>query len=380
MGQAVGQTVLDAALAEVATATRLSLCSAEPANFAGIAAVQLGSVSLTAGAGNGDFTLGDGDASARKMTAPGQDPVSVSTTGTATHVVLDDGTDLVYVTTCPSIALTSGGDAVVSAWDVEFGDPGASWEFTNLAGLGLTLQTQHECDTKHPTGWDEFDGNVDGATPATPSPASQIVSGGPLDNYIRFTCENLEDSWTSRYMRFFPGATQVACGVVMRADWEAEVDALSYFKGVSARIDNGSEEADNWFGFAPVGNPTRTTEQNRRIRAVQFTNFTGTEADYDPDLNTPHEEIDMGSWFKLEWFIDLDNERVRWWLNGTLIGDSDLGGGGWTFDNLELLPGSSIPEVKVPQITLGGGSGIGFPTPLTAASYFDVARCYIYHN
>ncbi len=115
--------ILDAALDEIATSTRLTVLSGEPANFAGIAALLLASVALTAGDGNGDFTIADGDTSGRKLTVAQQSSISITATGTATHVGLDDATDLQYVTTCTSQALTSGGTVTVPAWDIEIADP-----------------------------------------------------------------------------------------------------------------------------------------------------------------------------------------------------------------------------------------------------------------
>ena len=123
MAKAAPNSTLDALLAEIATGTRLVVCSAEPANFAGIAAVALADVVVTAGDGNGDFTIADGDTSGRKVTIAQQATITIDTTGTATHVVIDDGTDLHYVTTCTSQALTSGGTVTVPAWDVEVADP-----------------------------------------------------------------------------------------------------------------------------------------------------------------------------------------------------------------------------------------------------------------
>lgn len=123
MGKSVHNDVLDAALDEIATATRLVVCSAEPANFAGIAAVLLAEVVLTAGDGNGDYTIADGDSSGRKITVSQQDTIPIDTTGTATHIVLDDGTTLQYVTTCTSQEITSGGTVTVPVWDVELSDP-----------------------------------------------------------------------------------------------------------------------------------------------------------------------------------------------------------------------------------------------------------------
>lgn len=120
MGKALAAAVLDAGLAEIATATRLVLCSGEPANFAGIAAVALGSIALTAGDGNGDFVIAAGDLSGRKVTVGQQTGVNITASGTLTHIAIDDGTTLLHVTTHPSEALTSGGTATVAAWDVEF--------------------------------------------------------------------------------------------------------------------------------------------------------------------------------------------------------------------------------------------------------------------
>lgn len=125
MAKSVHNDVLDAALDEIATATRMVVCSGEPANFAGIAAVALADVTLTAGDGNGDYTIADGDTSGRKVTVAQQADIPVDTGGTATHVSLDDGTTLLYVTTCTSVAVSGGGTVTVPAWKVEIADPSA---------------------------------------------------------------------------------------------------------------------------------------------------------------------------------------------------------------------------------------------------------------
>lgn len=114
---------MDAALAYAAVSTRLTVLSGQPANFAGIAAVLLASVTMTAGDGNGDYTIANGDTSGRKLTVAQQSSMSISSSGTATHVGLDDGTTLRYVTTCTSQALTSGGTVTAPAWDIEVADP-----------------------------------------------------------------------------------------------------------------------------------------------------------------------------------------------------------------------------------------------------------------
>lgn len=122
MAKACSDAYMDAMLALIDDATTLTVCSAQPANQAGIAAVALASVTLTAGAGNGDYTLANGDTSGRKLTIAQQSGISITASGTATHVVLDDGTNI-YVTTCTSQALTSGGTVTVPAFDIEVADP-----------------------------------------------------------------------------------------------------------------------------------------------------------------------------------------------------------------------------------------------------------------
>ena len=122
MAKATADAVLDAALAKIATCTRMVVCSAEPANFAGIAAVALADVVLTAGDGNGDYVIAD-HTSGRKVTVGAQSAVTVDTTGTATHVCFDDGTTLLQVTTCTSQALTAANTVNVPAYLISVADP-----------------------------------------------------------------------------------------------------------------------------------------------------------------------------------------------------------------------------------------------------------------
>ena len=112
--------MLDAALDYVAGSTFAVACSAQPANYAGIAAVALADVALT----GGDFTKANGDASGRKTTVAAKSGVTIDTSGTATHIALHDGTTLRYVTTCTSLALTAGAGNTVNfpAWKIELAD------------------------------------------------------------------------------------------------------------------------------------------------------------------------------------------------------------------------------------------------------------------
>jgi hypothetical protein len=122
MAKFTADSVLDAALAKVATATRMVITSAQPANFAGIAAVALADNVMTAGAGNGDYTLADGDTSGRKLTVLAQNGITVDASGNASHVCLDDGATLLHVTTITALAVTAGNTINVGAYDVEFAD------------------------------------------------------------------------------------------------------------------------------------------------------------------------------------------------------------------------------------------------------------------
>jgi len=100
----------------------MHICSGEPANYAGIAAVSLASVALTP---NTDFTKANGDTSGRKVTVASKSGVSVTSSGSATHIAiaLSSDTTLRYVTTCTPQALTSGNTVNVPAWKIEVADP-----------------------------------------------------------------------------------------------------------------------------------------------------------------------------------------------------------------------------------------------------------------
>jgi hypothetical protein len=123
MGKAHSDAVLDAPCTKIATGARLVVCSGEPANFAGIAAVALADVAMTPGDGNGDYVIGNGDVSGRKVRVQQQSNIPIDSSGSATHIAVDDGSALLSVTTCTSQALTAGGTVTVPAFDFEFTDP-----------------------------------------------------------------------------------------------------------------------------------------------------------------------------------------------------------------------------------------------------------------
>lgn len=112
-------SVMDAALDKVATATMLRVCSgsSNPADRAAAVSATLASVAVD----SGDFAKSDGT-SGRKTTVAAQSGISITATGDATCICLDDGTNLLYVTTTTTQTLTSGGTVSTPAWTIQIGD------------------------------------------------------------------------------------------------------------------------------------------------------------------------------------------------------------------------------------------------------------------
>lgn len=123
MAKFVTDSAMDAALGIIDDGTILTVCSAQPTTRTeAVTTYALADVVLTAGAGNGDFVLANGDTSGRKLTVTQQADIPIDTSGTATHVAICDATNLLLVTTCTSQALTSGGTVTVPAFDLEIAD------------------------------------------------------------------------------------------------------------------------------------------------------------------------------------------------------------------------------------------------------------------
>lgn len=122
MGKQAPDATIDAMFDYIDLCNIQHICSAEPANYAGIAAVSLGSVAMVP---NTDFTKANGDTSGRKVTMAAKNAVSITGTGNATHLALALTSDstLRYVTTCTSQAVVNGNTANIPAWKVEVADP-----------------------------------------------------------------------------------------------------------------------------------------------------------------------------------------------------------------------------------------------------------------
>jgi hypothetical protein len=124
MAKATPDAVLDKTLDEIATATRMIACSAQPTTYTEAnATYALADVTMA----GGDFTKANGDTNGRKVTMGAKSAVLIDTSGTANHIALVrvSDTTLIYVTTCTSQALTANGSNTVNfpAWDIEIADP-----------------------------------------------------------------------------------------------------------------------------------------------------------------------------------------------------------------------------------------------------------------
>lgn len=114
-------SVMDAALDKVATSTILRVCSgaSNPVDRAAAITATLASVVVD----GTDFTKANGDVSGRKTTVATQSNISITTSGDATCVVLDNGVIILYIVPSTTQPLTAGGTVTTPAFDVEIGDP-----------------------------------------------------------------------------------------------------------------------------------------------------------------------------------------------------------------------------------------------------------------
>ena len=98
--------------------TRIDICSSEPANYAGIAAVTLGNATVNTGATQNGATDG------RRVIVPAITTGTVTGTGTATHWALSDGTAILVATgpLSASQAVTSGNTFTLDAISITIRD------------------------------------------------------------------------------------------------------------------------------------------------------------------------------------------------------------------------------------------------------------------
>lgn len=99
--------------------TRIDVCSSEPATYAAISGVSLGNkTGLNTGATQ------DGDTDGRKVVVPAITDGSVTSTGTASHWALSDGSSILVATgsLSSSQSVTSGNTFTLGAIDITIRD------------------------------------------------------------------------------------------------------------------------------------------------------------------------------------------------------------------------------------------------------------------
>ena len=104
---------------------RIDVCQDTPTTYANATTGgthSLGNVAVTAGVGS-DWSQAAGDTSGRKVTLAEQTGVTVTDSGTATHIAGTDGSSVLYfVTTCTSQAVTDGNTMTINTFDIELQD------------------------------------------------------------------------------------------------------------------------------------------------------------------------------------------------------------------------------------------------------------------
>jgi len=118
----MSDTLLDA-IADVMIAgfNQVTVCAGQPANIVAIGTNALAQTALV----GGDYTKANGDVSGRKVTTAAKAAVNIATSGTADHIVLDDGVKFA-VFTCTSKVITAGDKVDIPALTFTAPDPVAA--------------------------------------------------------------------------------------------------------------------------------------------------------------------------------------------------------------------------------------------------------------
>jgi hypothetical protein len=119
MAKSVSASTLDAALSHIRNnASAVHACSAAPTDRASALSLSLGNVAVTSAA----FTLGAGTPNGRRVTLAAQ-TLTGTAAGTANHLAIISGTELLYVTECTSVGMTNGGTQQFSAVTYDINNP-----------------------------------------------------------------------------------------------------------------------------------------------------------------------------------------------------------------------------------------------------------------
>ena len=123
MAKSIHDDVLDQALSYLELyGDEIDVCSAQPTTYTEAhTTYMLAQHTLT----TADSSIANGDSSGRKLTWTQQADITITNSGTATHVAITDtgNSKLLLVTTCTSQSLTSGNTVTIPTFDDEIADP-----------------------------------------------------------------------------------------------------------------------------------------------------------------------------------------------------------------------------------------------------------------
>jgi hypothetical protein len=123
MAKSVHDDVLDQALSYIkSNATRICVDNAEPTTYTQAETTYMLVIKTITST---DFTgPANGDTSGRKLTSNQHSLVTVTNSGTASHIAFTvNGSKLLFVTTCSNQSLTATNTVTIPAWDMELADP-----------------------------------------------------------------------------------------------------------------------------------------------------------------------------------------------------------------------------------------------------------------
>lgn len=121
MAKYLSDAALDGGLDYIATATEITVCSAEPTDYTKAHTTYM---LVNHALSSGDFTKAD-DTSGRKVTVGAQSGLATTNAGTATYIALTitGSSTLVGYTTCTSQAIAAGNTVNIPAFKFSVADP-----------------------------------------------------------------------------------------------------------------------------------------------------------------------------------------------------------------------------------------------------------------
>lgn len=124
MAKSIHPNMLDAVwnyIKNSADTITYTLCSSQPTTRTqAVTTNMLASTTLNKST---EITLANGDTSGRKATISAKNGITVTNSGTGTHVAICDATNLLFVTTTTSQAVSAAGTVDIGSWKDEIADP-----------------------------------------------------------------------------------------------------------------------------------------------------------------------------------------------------------------------------------------------------------------